>query len=142
MSGGAGELVVRALVWVDAWQQECCGDPFAIGDGVTWPLESEPDREWLQAALTPELASRVGFWQERHAEAGAEPQSRTGTVVGVRAAFGRYAAREGDGAGLYPVPGSAVLVDLARAAGFESVPSGERLNGYVVELELGEPAGG
>ena len=28
---------VRALVWVDAWQQECCGDPFAIGDAVTWP---------------------------------------------------------------------------------------------------------
>ena len=63
---------MRALVWVDAWQQECCGDDFAVG---------------------------------------AVP-------------------------GLYPEPRSAVLVDLVRVEGVESVPTGEQLNGYVVELEL------
>lgn len=34
------------LVWVDAWQMQCCGDPFAVGSRVAWTL-SEPDREWL-----------------------------------------------------------------------------------------------
>lgn len=127
---------MRALVWVDAWQQQCCGDAFAVGDTVTWPLESEPDREWLRDALTPELASCLTHHQERHAVGGAEPPRRTGVVVGVRAAFGRYAARADDGAGLHPEPGSAVLVDLARVEGAESFPTGERLNGFVVELEL------
>lgn len=127
---------MRALVWVDAWQQRCCGDGFAVGDTVTWPLESEPDRDWLRAALTPELASRLTHHQERHAVGGAEPPSRTGVVLGVRAAFGRYAACEGDEAVLYPEPGSAVLVELSRVEGFEDGPTGERLNGYLVELEV------
>lgn len=131
---------MRALVWVDAWQQECCGDEVAIGDIVTWPLEPEPDREWLRDALTPELASSLTHHQERHAVGGEEPPSRTGVVLGIRAAFGRYAGRQGADPGLYPVPGSAVLVDLARVSGLESVPTGARLNGYVVELELEAPA--
>ena len=127
---------MRALVWVDRWQQECCGDDFAVGDIVTWPLEPEPDREWLQDALMPELASSLTHHQERHAVSGEEQPSRTGVVLVVRAAFGRYAARQGAGPGLYPEPGSVVLVDLVRVEGVASVPSGEQLNGYVVELEL------
>ncbi len=72
---------------------------------------------------------------------GGEPPSCTGVVVAFRPAFGRYAAREGDASGRYPESGSVVLVDLARVEGVASVPAGERLHGYVVELELGEPAG-
>lgn len=25
-------------VWMDSWQYECCGDPFAVGDRVRWSL--------------------------------------------------------------------------------------------------------
>lgn len=127
---------------MDAWQQQCCGAPFAVGGAVSWPLEAVSDREWLGAALTPDLASGITLHQECHAVGGAGPPVRTGVVVRIRAAFGRYAARGGDPTALYPEPGSAVLVDLARAEGFESVPTGERLNGYVVELELAAPAAG
>ena len=130
---------MTVLVWVDAWQQQCCGDAFAVGDVVAWPLDETPDVHWLGAALAPELASRIRYSQERHATARVEPPVRAGTVVGIRAAFGRYAALVDGDPGLYPVPGSAVLVDVAGADGRESVPTGERLNGYVVEIE---PAAG
>ncbi|QES41286.1 hypothetical protein DEJ49_09930 [Streptomyces venezuelae] len=36
------------------WQLECCGDPFAVGDEVTWQLlvdTTAPEREWA-AELT------------------------------------------------------------------------------------------
>jgi hypothetical protein len=31
-------LAVALVVWVDGWQMQCCGTPFAVGSQVAWTL--------------------------------------------------------------------------------------------------------
>lgn len=33
------------MVWIDGWQQECCGEPSHVGAAVTWHL-AEPDHDF------------------------------------------------------------------------------------------------
>jgi hypothetical protein len=39
--GGAGRAgsmaIVTTTIWVDGWQQECCGEPFALGAALCAP---------------------------------------------------------------------------------------------------------
>lgn len=44
-------------VWVDSWQYECCGDPFAVGDRVRWTLRPA-DLEFL----APPLGALLPDW--------------------------------------------------------------------------------
>lgn len=44
---------MRVTVQVEAWQQECCGTPFAVGDVVRWRLVA--DSGWAARALEPQL---------------------------------------------------------------------------------------
>jgi hypothetical protein len=44
---------------MEDWQHECCGEPFALGDAVTWPVVPVQDRHRLAAALGPEVTADV-----------------------------------------------------------------------------------
>jgi hypothetical protein len=37
-------------VWIDGWQQQCCGAGFAVGDEIRWTLV-RGDHEWLSRVL-------------------------------------------------------------------------------------------
>ena len=124
------------LVWVDAWQMQCCGEPFAIGDRVTWALNHEPDLDWLQAAVGPEVADRIQFAEDHHGALPDDHPVSRGSVVGIHAAYSLYAPVAGGGRTFHPVPGSAVLQETALADGNEDTESDEDFNGYVVELDL------
>jgi hypothetical protein len=128
---------MNALVWVTAWQMECCGEPFAVGEQVEWTLCDDPDREWLEAALGPELAQSISHAEEHHGGVPEETPPVRARVLGIRCAHGRYAAVPGSNSRtLYPVPGSAVLTEVDRADGREAETSGLSFNGYIVELDI------
>jgi len=59
-------------VYVDGWQLECCGDPFAVGDEVEWTLTLVPGHPMRQELL-------VDFSGE--VEAPASDYERSGYVV-------------------------------------------------------------
>lgn len=44
-------------VWVDEWQYACCGEPFAVGDRVSWTLHPA-DLEFL----APVLGAHLPTW--------------------------------------------------------------------------------
>lgn len=67
-----------AVVWYADWQMECCGEPFELGDRVTWTVEEADDREWLPAALGPDHAVTVTHLEEHHAQ----DESRLLTLTG------------------------------------------------------------
>ena len=73
------------LVWLDAWQWECCGAPFRVGERVEWSSESL-DRPWLTSVLGTELADAVTDAETHHSE-GATPL--TGEITRIRAVFAR-----------------------------------------------------
>ena len=134
---------VRYVVWVHAWQMQCCGDPFSVGDEVTWTLSDQPDRERLAGALGTSVAGSVTHAEDHH---DLWPQGQVavvgaGRVVSIRSAFCRYApARTHDGI-LVPVAGSAVLHDVSRADGWENEADHLRFNGYLVTLDVTDEPG-
>lgn len=129
--------MTAALVWVDGWQLDCCGEPFAVGDTVAWRLRDDPDVAWLSTVLEPAVARRVAHAQEHHDEMPAPV--RRARVVAIEAASCAYAATGDDGRTLRPVAGSSVLrpVDRAdRADGSAEEQAGTRLTGYLVHVDL------
>ncbi len=129
-----------ALVWMDDWQFECCGEPFAVGDRVEWLLLPIQDREWFADALGPELAEELDLHEEHH---GGEPEGHprtTGTVTSIRAAFCRSGPRAGGDPGThYPIPGTGRVESLRRADRGVIPPCdplGEQFVGFLVDLDV------
>lgn len=133
---GCDDVLVSVLVWVQAWQMQCCGDPFAVGDDVDWTLDDQPDKEWLKAALGADAAARVTYSEESHGGLSDDAPTTRGRVLTIRTAHGRYTATPSGGRTLYPVPGSGLLTGANSVDGSESDISESRLNGYLVELDL------
>lgn len=125
-----------ALVWYDAWQMECCGDSFSVGDSVTWSLSERPDREWLGTAIGAELAAEVSHVEDHH-ELEGDAVDRRGTVLSIRRASCRYApVPGGDERVLYPVAGTTEITPAEMADGREGGRSELPFIGYLVELDL------
>jgi hypothetical protein len=125
---------VRATVWIDDWQQQCCGQPFAVGSRVSWTLIA-PDAEWLAGVLGPDLSTSITHAEEHHGLPG-DATATAGTVRSIRAVRCRYARRPGaDSRMHHPVPGSTAVTSIDTADGWEREQDDLRFVGYLVELE-------
>lgn len=125
-----------AVVWYADWQMECCGEPFELGDRVTWTVEEADDREWLPAALGPDHAATVTHLEEHHAQDESRLLTLTGFVTKITGAWCAYGPRHvGDDAS-YPTPGTERFVDLYGSHDLEGQPAaGQSFNGWLVELD-------
>lgn len=119
---------MTATVWVDGWQQACCGEPFAVGTRVQWQVQ-EPDLGFAgRLFATPPTID--------HAEAHHGPEGLpvvSGRVRRIRTVDVRYERGERENT-LHPVAGS------ARTAGVEASDGPEHRRqgfvGYLVDLDL------
>ncbi|MFI1995628.1 DUF6578 domain-containing protein [Actinoplanes sp. NPDC020271] len=126
------EAVASELrIWVDDWQMQCCGEPFAVGDEVSWTLRA-PDTEWLEPVLGKDLAAGIDLAEEHHGGVEETPPT-VGTVVAIRAVHCRYGPLAG-GAGLGPVAGSGVISTVRSADGWTPDRGDLKFAGYVVEV--------
>lgn len=114
---------------------QCCGESFSVGDVVAWRV-ADPDTDWPEAALGPEMAQRVAFTEERHSESPDDLPLRRGSVIAIYAAFCDYGPTSDDSTALYPVVGSGIVREVPRADGSDRIESAARFNGYAVEVEL------
>jgi hypothetical protein len=73
-------------VWLSGWEWECCGDPFEVGDSVTFMTDRTVD-PWLADQLGPQLAEGVSAVEAHHEEVGSE------RVIGVVLAINGVALR-------------------------------------------------
>ncbi|HEV2891053.1 MAG TPA: DUF6578 domain-containing protein [Frankiaceae bacterium] len=116
-------------VWVDGWQEECCGDGFAVGDAVAWPVGA-PDAAFLGALLGDVT---VAYAQETHDEASAEV---AGTVVAIHRVSARV-ARDAKDRVYRAVAGTGLALPVA-SAGVVGEATGRQFFGWVVELDGAE----
>ncbi|MEI7055901.1 DUF6578 domain-containing protein [Nocardioides sp. CCNWLW239] len=126
---------MRVMIWVSDWQIECCGEPFAVGDRVSWDVR-DPDMDWLKATVGDEIASSITHSMERH-EYEDVLSELTGTVVAIKRAWGDFAQLKPNDTCHYPVPGSQRLLDVRESYGAEQDAFPElTFNGWVVELRV------
>ena len=129
----------RLVVWVDSWQQECCGDPWSVGTVVSWTL-TDADLESLAPLFASESEVRVDYREEHHGGLPEHAPITSGPVVGIRGVQVRYAPLAGgDPRMLYAVPQSARFTPLTHSEGPE-VPW-EGFTGYLVEIDTDLPSG-
>ena len=118
---------VTSVVWVDAWQMECCGEPFSVGGRVAWTMRSVERPSLYEDLLGPDLAGRLTHHEEHHGGVPEDAAVVRGGVRAITAVLGAYGSQNGP-------PTVNELVQRWRADPAEE-PS-RRLVGYVVELEV------
>ena len=123
---------MRVRIWIDDWQMECCGKPFAIGDTVTWSLSAQVDSERLLRILgaTP----RVHYAEDHHGLK-ADAQPIRGVVGSISAAYARF-RRDPETDVPAPVAGSSTLHAVTSARRFPRRLEGIEFVGYLVTLEV------
>jgi hypothetical protein len=125
--------LMRMTVWVDDWQQQCCGAPFSIGSVVTWTLR-DGDQDHLHRLLAGQSVT-VNRSEEHHGGLPDDAPTTTGKVMGIRAVHVIGSLKpDGDGRTWETVPGSARLTKLQGSNGPEFSETG--FAGYLVEIEV------
>lgn len=118
-------------MWIDEWQQTCCGDPLAEGEETTLHLRPA-EVPWFAGVFGPAFPRGLAGCDETHQMTDVV-RIVQGTVASIHAASCRYAEAP-DGTGCTPVPGSGELRRI-RAIDDTVHPMGDRdLVGFVVEL--------
>ncbi len=57
----------RAFVWVDSWQQQCCGEEFRVGSEIHWHGHRTKERKsWITTLLGAEWADAVEYEENHH----------------------------------------------------------------------------
>ncbi len=123
---------MERIVWVQDWQIQCCGDPFTLGQRVSWTLSGELDRDYLASVLGEEAAARITDYADHH-----ETRATTlieGTVLSIDAVWCRFAPRGWDILSLYPVPGTTLIKPRTSGDGWEEERRSLSFVGYVVTL--------
>jgi hypothetical protein len=127
-------------VWVDGWQMQCCGDPFASGSAIDWTTGQTVDREFLASFLGHAAAARFTDAEEHHTEVTVELDRLIGVVRAIEAVFCRYVPSERDGGSvLAPAAHSGKAIPRSSADGWEKEKDGLTFVGYAVTVD---PAGG
>jgi len=131
-------LTVTLLVWVDDWQQQCCGEPFAIGSTVDWMLSVDFSPDWMADVLGPSVGAEVTHVEDHHGLAPEGTPVTHGAVTRIRAASCRYAPDNSDPEGrtYAAVRGTGRLDELQEADPWFEPPAPLEFKGFVVDLGL------
>jgi hypothetical protein len=120
-------------VWVDGWQQECCGEPWGVRSTVHWML-ADADLGYFAPLFPDNSGVTVDRHEDHHDALPADTLETVGVIVAIRGVHLSYApAPGGDPKRLYPVPGSARLTALDRSNGAEL--RGQGFAGYLVRIQ-------
>jgi hypothetical protein len=129
---------VEITVWVDGWQMQCCGRPFAIGSEVSWTAR-DADHGWLTDVLGPDLAATVTMAEEHHDgdHGGDWVQTVHGTITSIAAVHCRHSPLPGaDPEVFHAVACSATLTPVDTADGWTPNHDELEFTGYLVGLAV------
>lgn len=122
-----------AVVWVDGWQMQCCGEPFTAGSSVSWTAVADSDTDWLVPVIGKAEAAAITHAEEHHSDG---LDTVAGAVRAIRAVHCKLAPKPGGNPQYnYPVEGSASILPVERADGWDTV-DGLDFRGYLVDLEV------
>ena len=74
---------------MEGWQIQCCGDPFEVGDSISWCTVRPDDKLPFLSKKLGARAAEVTEYEEHHVVEG-PTQTCVGTVRSIEAAFCIY----------------------------------------------------
>ncbi len=132
-----------AFVWIESWQQQCCGTDFGVGSTVRWDVKQNAENdEWIDLLLGPEWSGKVDFTEDHHMDesdgvlTGAVSEI---SVVTCDRVLGDVPQPGPRGKVMVPVPGSGRLRSVEVADRWEPEPDdtsgGWSFDGWIVGLK-------
>lgn len=121
-------------MWIDDWQMQCCGTPFAVNSRVSWSTIPVDDHSWYAQFLDPDVAAAITDREEHHSDASRLNQLAR-LVREIDAVFCRY---QDDNSAALPVGGSGELEPRSTADGWEdddALGIGRSFVGYLVTVD-------
>jgi hypothetical protein len=118
-------------ILIDDWQMQCCGEPFSVGDTVSWLAA-----RWDGEPLTYMDAGKIDYYYEHHSEDYKKLFKVTGKVAKIQALYCTLAPDPADPSGVtkIKIQGTAFPV-LNMADGYEEDIDGQEFDAYLVRLE-------
>lgn len=113
---------------------QCCGDPFADGDVVTWTLLPDVDTDYLGNVLGDDMARSVDYCEDHHDRASEQAAETTAVVVAIHSVRCWFVPSSQDPKLLYPAHASGQLRRVHQADGWDLGGEAEFV-GYLVDLE-------
>jgi hypothetical protein len=139
---------VRTFVWVESWQQQCCGDEFQVGSSVTWNVTRAKDAEdWVTTLLGPDWGEKVRYTEDHHGLDEGLGRELRGVVRSIHVVTcdrkpEHQPGRSPSGQVWVLVPSSGRLREVEVADPWEPEPSDDdphqSFDGWVVEVEVEE----
>lgn len=125
--------VATKVIWMDAWEFECCAEEFEVGSGVTWMLAvaDQAFKARLTALLGEVEGSRLTHYETHHGPRDDPLAYVAGTAVAIKKVFRSHDART------RPVEGSYYAEHRVSAVKFEDEErdGAPKFRGYLIDVE-------
>lgn len=117
----------QRTVLYEAWQMQCCGTPFRVGDMVQFPV-----LVWDETMRPPATGEVMDYLYEAHSDDMDQLFMLEGNVLQIKALFTHYQPSQVDPRLMLPCSEFTMSVD--RADGWDDEQDGALLSAYIVVL--------
>lgn len=117
---------MNCVVFYEAWQMECCGAEFSVGDTVKWLVRK------AESLNTPVNVDVIDYCYEAHDSDRQKLFVIEGTVDAIKILYHKYSVSPNASRLLIPVSGE--TIETKRAKGFDKEINGMESYGYIVTL--------
>ena len=121
---------MKAKIFYDLWEMECCGAPFKIGEGVDWLV-----RNIDEIKDTIEV-DNLDYIYDAHNDDWENIYKLKGIVKTINIYYEKFEIKNVEGRNmLVPIPKTSKLVNTNSSDDYEEDMDGLKASAYVVELE-------
>ena len=121
---------MKAKIFYDLWEMECCGTPFKIGEGVDWLVRN------IDGIKDTIEVDNLDYIYDAHNDDWENIYKLKGIVKTINIYYEKFEIKEVDGRNmLVPIPKTSKIVNTNSSDDYEEEMDGLKASAYVVELE-------
>lgn len=121
---------MKAKIFYDLWEMECCGTPFKIGERVDWLVRN------IDGIKDTIEVDNLDYIYDAHNDDWENIYKLKGIVKTINIYYEKFEIKEVEGHNiLVPIPKTSKLVNTNSSDDYEEEMDGLKASAYVVELE-------
>ena len=121
---------MKAKIFYDLWEMECCGTPFKIGEGVDWLVRN------IDGIKDTIEVDNLDYIYDAHNDDWENIYKLKGIVKTINVYYEEFEIKEVEGRNmLVPIPKTSKIVNTNSSDDYEEEMDGLKASAYVVELE-------
>ena len=121
---------MKAKIFYDLWEMECCGTPFKIGEGVDWLVRN------IDGIKDTIEVDNLDYIYDAHNDDWENIYKLKGIVKTINIYYEKFEIKVVEGRNmLVPIPKISKIVNTNSSDDYEEEMDGLKASAYVVELE-------